>query len=283
VIGVVGFGTHDRAPDRLIEHLPVLAEVGAILAALLAPTFDERRRRDDARATIATTIAAGAFAPFFQPIVDLHNRSVVGYEALTRFTDGTPPDVMFGLADRAGIGLELETATLTAVLDAAVVLPPRAHLSLNVSPALIVSGALAPILAGSERPITLEITEHVLVEDYAELRAALTALGPDVRLAVDDAGAGYASLRHILELAPNYVKLDLGLVRGIDTDPARQALIAGMTYFAVKRKVWLVAEGIETTAELAALKALAVPYGQGYLFGRPRDATDAGPWPTRLD
>ena len=282
VIGVVGFGTHDRAPDRLIEHLPVLAEVGAILAALLAPTFDERRRRDDTRDRVATIVSTGSFRPFFQPIVDLHNRSVVGYEALTRFTDGTPPDVMFGMADRAGIGLELETATLAAALDAAVVLPPRAYLSLNVSPALIVSDALAPLLAGCERPITLEVTEHVVVEDYAELRAALTALGPDVRLAVDDAGSGYASLRHILELAPDYVKLDLGFVRGIDTDPARQALIAGMAYFAVKRKIRLVAEGIETTAQLETLRDLAIPYGQGYLLGRPQDGRGPGPWPATI-
>lgn len=283
VLGVIGIGARDRADgERLIERLPALTTFGAIVGALVAPGIEASHREADARATIAATIAAGAFTPFFQPIADLHSGAIVGYEALTRFADGTPPDVMFGLADRAGIGLELETATLAAALDAAAVLPARAYLSLNVSPALIVSGDLAPLLAGSGRTIALEITEHVLVEDYAELRAALTALGPDVRLAVDDAGAGYASLRHILELAPNYVKLDLGLVRGIDTDPARQALIAGMTYFAVKRKVRLVAEGIETTAELETLRELAIPYGQGYLLGRPQDGRGPGPWPATI-
>ena len=78
------------------------------------------------------------------------------------------------------------------------------------------------------------------------------------------------------------MKLDLGLVRGIDTDPARQALIAGMTYFAVKRKVRLVAEGIETAAELETLRSLAIPYGQGYLLGRPQDVRGPGPWPTKV-
>ena len=283
VVGLIGFGAHDPAnAERIVERLPALTTFGSIVGSLIAPGLETRHREADVRATIAATIAAGAFAPFFQPIADLHSGAVVGYEALSRFTDGTPPDVMFGLADRAGIGLELETATLAAALDAAVVLPATAYLSLNVSPALIVSGDLAPLLAGSERPIALEITEHVLVEDYAELRAALTALGPHVRLAVDDAGAGYASLRHILELAPNYVKLDIGLVRGIDKDPARQALIAGMTYFAVKRKVRLVAEGIETTAELKMLRELAIPYGQGYVLGRPQDGRGPGPWPERI-
>jgi EAL domain-containing protein (putative c-di-GMP-specific phosphodiesterase class I) len=105
-----------------------------------------------------------------------------------------------------------------------------------------------------------------VIDDYAALRHELAALGPKVRLAVDDAGAGYASLRHILELAPDFVKLDIGLIRGIDADPARQALIAGMGYFAVKRKLRLIAEGIETAAELKALRGLAVGYGQGYVL-----------------
>ncbi len=283
VVGVIGFGAHDPAnADRMIERLPALATFGSILGSLIAPALEARHREADARATIAATIAAGAFTPFFQPIADLHSGAVVGYEALSRFTDGTRPDVMFGLAERAGIGLELEEATLAAALAAATVLRPAAYLSLNVSPAMIASGRLRPLLAGSERPIALEITEHVVVEDYAELRAALTALGPNVHLVVDDAGAGYASLRHILELAPNYVKLDIGLVRGIDTDPARQALIAGMTYFAVKRKVRLVAEGIETAAELKMLRELAIPYGQGYLLGRPQDGRGPGPWPKKI-
>ena len=125
----------------------------------------------------------------------------------------------------------------------------------------------------------LEITEHVAIDDYERLRSAIAVLGPRVRLAVDDAGAGYASLRHILELAPSIVKLDIGLVRGIDSDPARQALIAGVGHFAAKRGIRLVAEGIETTEELATLRSLGVGYGQGYLLGRPQDSRGPGPWP----
>lgn len=121
------------------------------------------------------------------------------------------------------------------------------------------------------------------IEDYEALRRAIATLGPTIRLAVDDAGAGYASFRHILELTPDYVKVDIGLVRNVDTEPARQALIAGMGYFAVKRGIHLIAEGIETRKELDALRALAVPFEQGFLLGRPRDADDAEPWPTRID
>ena len=114
------------------------------------------------------------------------------------------------------------------------------------------------------------------------LRASLKALGRGVRLAVDDAGAGYASLRHILELKPDFVKIDLGLVRRINGDPARQALIAGIGYFAVKSKVRLIAEGIETAAELETLQGLGVSHGQGYLFSRPQDGRGPGPWPSTI-
>ena len=200
----------------------------------------------------------------------------------SRFADGTRPDIIFASAARVGLGIELEVATEEAALGAAAVLPPEAYLSLNASPALIRSGRLGPLLAGLKRQITLEVTEHAVVEDYAALRRELAALGPNIRLAVDDAGAGYASLRHIVELAPNVVKLDIGLIRGIDADPARQALIAGMGYFAVKRKVRLIAEGVETAAELETLRSLAIPYGQGYLFGRPQDGRGPGLWPTTV-
>ncbi len=115
----------------------------------------------------------------------------------------------------------------------------------------------------------------------AALRRDLATLGPTVSLAVDDAGAGYASLRHLLELAPSIVKLDIGLVRGINADAARQALIAGMSYFAVKRNVRLVAEGIETAEELATVHSLAIHSGEGHLCGWPGTVREGGLGPRR--
>ncbi len=284
VIGVVGIGSHDPATaSSLVDHMPALAAFASILGALLVPKLDDRRREGDQRARIQAVIADAAFTPYFQPIVDLHSGAVVGYEALTRFTDGVPPDARFGAAVLAGLGIDLELATLRAAITAAsAVLPPVAYLSLNASPGLITSGALRTLLGGVERPVILEITEHVAITDYAALRAELAALGPTVRLAVDDAGAGYASFRHILELAPDVVKLDIGLIRGIDGDPGRQALLAGMAFFAVKRRIRLVAEGIETGAELEVLRSLAIPFGQGYLLGRPQDGRGPGPWPVAV-
>lgn len=284
IVGVVGIGSHDPlTAAALVEHVPALATFASILGAQLAPKLEGRRRDAEGRAVIQAVLDTAAFRPFFQPIVELENGAVAGYEALTRFADRVPPDARFAAANRAGLAIELETATLRAALDAAArCLPREAYLSLNASPAFIGSGSLQPLLAGNGRSIVIEITEHVAIDDYATLRAELRALGSTVRLAVDDAGAGYASFRHILELAPDLVKLDIGLVRGIDGDPARQALIAGMSYFARKRSIRLIAEGIETTAELQTLRSLAVPYGQGYLLGRPQDSLGAKSWPTEI-
>lgn len=122
----------------------------------------------------------------------------------------------------------------------------------------------------------LELTEHIEVTDYPALRAAIERLGPNVRLAVDDAGAGFASLRHILELQPDYVKLDRGIVRQIHRDPARQALVAGMVHFAAKTGAVLVAEGVETEAEVRQLRQLGVALAQGYRLGRPALAARIG-------
>ena len=284
VVGVIAFGVHDAAnAERIIERLPALATFGSIVGALVTPGIAARHLEDDVRASVQAILDASAFTSFFQPIIEFHTRDVVGYEALSRFDNGLAPDIVFRMAARAGLGIELEKRTVEAAVKAAAALPANAYLSLNVSPALIRSGDLRPLLRRRRRATVVEITEHVVIEDYPALRDALAALGPRVRVAVDDAGAGYASLRHVLELAPDFVKLDIALIRGIDADPARQALIAGMGYFAIKRKVRLIAEGIETPAELRALRALAIGYGQGYLLGRPQDGRGPGPWPERID
>lgn len=120
------------------------------------------------------------------------------------------------------------------------------------------------------RTTIVELTEHVMIEDYEELRAALASLGSHVEVAVDDAGAGFASMRHILELRPSFAKLDMSLVRGIDEDDLRQALAAGLNYFALRTGCQLIAEGVETQAEADTLQRLGIEYGQGYLYGRPQ-------------
>jgi EAL domain-containing protein (putative c-di-GMP-specific phosphodiesterase class I) len=149
-------------------------------------------------------------------------------------------------------------------------LPEGTFLSLNVSPTLAICVTpLLDVVASVDRPVVLEITEHAEIEDYPRLMAALDQVRDNAMLAVDDAGAGYAGLHHILELRPQYVKLDISLVRSIDNDPARQAMVTGMTRFAESVGCALIAEGIETENELTALKLLKVEFGQGYYLARP--------------
>jgi EAL domain-containing protein (putative c-di-GMP-specific phosphodiesterase class I) len=124
-------------------------------------------------------------------------------------------------------------------------------------------------MAGSRRRIVLEVTEHAAIADYPEFRAAMANLGPKVDFAVDDTGTGFASLRHIIELRPAFVKLDRSLIAGIDSDDARQAMVVGLCHFAQVTGCRLIVEGIETDAELAVLRSLAIDLGQGYLLGRP--------------
>jgi EAL domain-containing protein (putative c-di-GMP-specific phosphodiesterase class I)/DNA-binding response OmpR family regulator len=258
----------------LAGRLPILESFAAVASALLAPGIVARQQRGEIRGELQAIVDARAFRPVFQPIVDLETGAIVGHEALTRFDDGTRPDQRFADADAAGLGLDLEAACLEAAIDASTVLPARTWLSLNVSPAVLLERTrLRDCLRLTARPIVLEITEHVAIEDYLAFRGAALALGREVRIAVDDAGAGFASFRHILELRPDFVKLDIGLVRQIDRDHVRQALVAGIVYFARMSRCELIAEGVETEAERSQLRQLGVHLGQGFLLGRPAAAT----------
>jgi PAS domain S-box-containing protein len=240
---------------------------------LRAPAMALARRRAEAVDRIEATIETRAFGPVYQPIVDLSTGAAVGYEALTRFTDGCRPDLMFATALECGLGIKLETATLAAALGGARGLPPRTWLSLNVSPPLLADvETLGATLGLRARPLVLEITEHETIEAYGPLREAVLRLGPGVRLAVDDTGAGVANFHHLVELRPEFVKIDVSLVRGVDTDLSRQAVVAGILHFAAAANCQVIAEGIETEAELAMVTELGVTLGQGYLLGRPAPA-----------
>ncbi|MEO6294908.1 MAG: EAL domain-containing protein, partial [Candidatus Limnocylindria bacterium] len=255
--------------------LPSLAEFSTIAAALLAPELSTRRELEGARAEIHRMIAEQDLATVFQPIVRLRDSSVIGYEALTRFADGRLPDHGFAIAESVGAGRELERAAVVVALREARRLPGGRWVSVNLSPSRLTEPGIIELLrAHRGRHLVVEVTERLAIDDYDAVRAALDGLGGSVEVAVDDAGAGFASLRHILELRPSYVKLDMKLVRGVEADPARQALIAGMVYFARQSGCHLIAEGIETEAERVALRGLGVPFGQGFRFGYPAPASE---------
>jgi PAS domain S-box-containing protein len=258
------------AVARLTESLPAILEFAGIAGALLGPAVAELTEIDRVREHVSDVLAAVAFSPVFQPIVDLATGAHAGYEALMRFSNGTAPDVAFADARAVGLEAELELATLQTAISAAAGLPPGTWLSVNVSPDLVTSNRqLAAVLGASDRPLVLEVTEHVPVADYAAFRDAISGFHPSVRIAVDDAGAGVANFGHIVELRPAFVKLDMRLVQGIDGDRTRQALVLGLLHFASESHSQTIAEGIETEAELATLRKLGVPFAQGYLLGPP--------------
>jgi PAS domain S-box-containing protein len=271
LLGVLLLATRDaELATRLEQELPIITETGASASLLLGPDLGKRRHAGVRRAALEHVLASRAFHPVFQPIVDLRSREIVGYEALTRFDSGRPPDQVFAEAWEAGLGPAFEHTTLKAAVAQAVDLPPGLWLDLNVSPRRLADpGPLRDFLEGTGRPLVLEITEHEAVADYAALRAAIEALGPDVRVAVDDAGVGVANFGHIVELRPDLVKIDISLVRRVNAHLGRQALVVGLVHFARSAGFRLVGEGIETQAEARTLAALGVDYGQGFLFGRP--------------
>jgi EAL domain-containing protein (putative c-di-GMP-specific phosphodiesterase class I) len=271
LIGLLAVGsTSESDAVELAESVPALIEFAALAGVLFGPDLTLRARSTFARQRIVEVLDRLAFHPVFQPIVDLNRDRVVGYEALTRFEDGTAPDEQFAAAEAVGLDLALETVTLRAAIAAAGRLRPDLLLNLNASPRVVLEGkAIRLLIGGVRQRLVLEITEHTAIADYAAFHRAVGELGPSVRLAVDDAGAGFASFRHILELRPSFVKLDRWIVAGIDGDPARQALVAGMQQFARSTKCELIAEGVETANERAALVSLGIRLAQGYLFGEP--------------
>jgi PAS domain S-box-containing protein len=234
LIGLLLTIAKEAAEDvAVIEALPALVEFADLAGALIGRDVAERTEAGRGRAHIASVIASTAFAPVFQPIIELASNRIVGYEALTRFTDSSDPELIFAQAAALGLGAELETATLQAALAAAIALPKSAWLNLNASPGFILAGEpLRTILHRSRRRIVLEVTEHTAIADYQAFRTAMDALGPRVAFAVDDTGTGFASLRHILELRPAFVKLDRSLIVGLESDEARQAMIVGLCHFA---------------------------------------------------
>ncbi|MGZ8692231.1 MAG: EAL domain-containing protein [Gaiellaceae bacterium] len=220
----------------------------------------------------------GRLSMVFQPIVDLEAEVVVGFEALARFpfAPDRPTETWFTEAAAVGLRLELELAAVKAALEVLPEAPVGPYLSVNAMPDTLASDGLAELLAAApaER-LVLEITEHAPVRDYEALNTAMQRMrGRGVRLAVDDAGSGFASLRHILQLAPDIIKIDIALTRNVYKDPARRALAAGLISFAAELGATIVAEGIQSRQELDALRELGVRYGQGFYLGRPGPIAD---------
>lgn len=272
----------DATSEVLLEVNGRRVPLPTSLRSLLQRGVDHLRRGDDIRRSLTRVPAR----TMLQPVVDLQTGDVAGYEALsdlpTRAVEGS--DSWFRDAAIFGLGEEFELALLRLALEELDRLPAAAYLSVNVSPQTVLSAHLPALLRDVDAArIVLELTEHMPVDDYPALNDALHRLRAEgMRLAVDDAGAGFSSLHHILLVRPEIVKLDVSLVTGVDTDVARRALVGGLCHFATEIGADCIAEGVETEAQAAALRELGVSHGQGWLFGAPRRGR-AGRAPTAAD
>jgi EAL domain-containing protein (putative c-di-GMP-specific phosphodiesterase class I) len=206
-------------------------------------------------------------------VIGLRTGAFWGLEALARFP-GHPqpgPAAWFRGAIKAGWGPALETVALCGALNVLDRLPAEMTLTVNLSPrALLRPDVTELLLDAASRRLLVEITEHEPVHDYPALLRALSSLREaGIRIGIDDFGAGHSSLRHVLQLAPDLVKLDISIIRNVDIDPSRQALVEAMLAFCSRVGADVIAEGVEEPGELVTLLELGVEYGQGWFLARP--------------
>ncbi|MHB1570544.1 MAG: sensor domain-containing phosphodiesterase [Solirubrobacteraceae bacterium] len=249
------------------------------MANVLTP---EAARDHAARRRIEQALSPGGFSVVFQPIVELHEGTCMAFEALVRFPGEPirPPNLWFEEAHTVGLGVELELAAVGAALRYQPDLPGDTHLAVNVGPLAMTSPLLPELLERADpRRLVIELTEQAEIRDYCSFTQAISAVrSTGARLAVDDTGAGVSSLAHILKLAPDLIKLDRALTTGVDRDPVRRALASSLVSFAEETGPLIIAEGIETAAELKMLRSLGIRYGQGFFLRAPGslDAVLAG-------
>lgn len=274
--GALAGVSHAPRPDLDQSAVDTLS----LLADLVVFDAEEHSRRETTRRDIEDFIIGGGFEVAYQPVIDMGTGDCIGLEALARFPEPyhMPPRT-FGAAERVGLGVELEVAVARRALEILPALSPGQLLALNVSPAALLN---CEVWEGMWRDGTLplarlvvEVTEHAAVSAYASLRGELQPLRErGLRIAVDDAGAGYASLRHILELRPDFIKLDRWLIDGLAEDRARRVAVGSFVALARELGAGVIAEGIERPEDLAAVSELGIDLAQGYLLGRPTSDRD---------
>ncbi len=284
--GASGYLLKDGSIDSIVDSIRRTSDTQSFLSAEVATSvIDELVGRVDLEVAETQPREAAlsrvqevlrnptSLSIHFQPIVELETRRQIGMEALSRFAldPRRTPDKWFDEAEQVGLGKDLEILALRVALSAIASMDMPGFVSVNVSPRTVRSAEFldAIELVRPDR-IVIEMTEHAPVEDYEAITDSLRRFRErGLRLAIDDAGAGFASLRHILRLEPDLIKLDISLTRDIDHTPAKRALAAALSTFAREIGCVMVAEGVETEDELQVLIELGITCGQGYLLGRP--------------
>ncbi len=263
-------------------HLGAASQIRSVL----------REAREDARlvAHVAATqqrkefvglVLAGEVTSVYEPIVEVTTKTVFGYEALARGPAGSPfhsPAVLFETATRENLVFELDCLCRQSGLAGAEDLPEGTKLFLNVRPTTMHDPNFRPeaLIRTLERSglqpgdLVFEISEQESIHSFdlfREVRDEYGKLG--FQFALDDTGAGYAGLQAVMELAPEFIKVDRAFVSDIDRDPARQTLLSALHAVAGRIGARIIAEGLDRLEELETLGHLEIPFGQGWLFGKP--------------
>lgn len=261
------------------RDLDMLKAFADIASDIIESSKDHSTSRKAIADRIDDAIARRRFQIVYQPVYTLADGCLVGFEALTRFEDAgmRAPDHWFREAEKVGMGPDLEIATALAALNGFAYIPAPFHIAVNLSPTAILAGALDAILerAPANR-LVVEITEHSPIDDYPAITRALAPWRHRIKVAVDDTGAGFASLRHILDLSPDIIKIDNSITQGIDSDPARRALGTALSSLGRDLGCQIIAEGVETQAEHQTIRDLGIEMAQGYYLGRPMPLAAAG-------
>ena len=263
-----------RNPDRTMNErdLTILKSFAGLAAERIESSLENEMCSLEARKRVESMLDGHGVSTFQQPIISFETGQPVGVECLSRFPDLTKrgPEAWFEDAELVGLGQELELTAIRCALDSIAHIPDGFYATLNASPGTVASGAVRELLEQSEaKNIVVEVTENCQVEDFDALAREIAAIKAFAKVAIDDVGTGYAGLRHIVDLQPDILKMDMVLTRGIEADPARKAMTAALVQLAKDIGCKVVAEGIETEHEARAMKKLGVDCGQGYLYSRP--------------
>ena len=266
-------------PSLMERDLLLLQAFSDLSSKLIDNSLKASNKFNDMKLNIKAMLDSERLTVCYQPIYDVENDVIAGFESLSRFQSDPyrAPDIWFNEAAQVGLGEELELMAIKNALKGLNIIPQQSYISFNISPEYILNGSLERLLGDiPSNRIVLEVTEHAPVTNYHDFRNALEPLRQKgIRLAIDDAGAGYASLQHILELNPDIIKMDISLIRDIHLDAKRRALASALIAFAREINCAVMAEGVECKDELITLTKLGVNKVQGYFIGRPMPLADA--------
>ena len=275
-VGMVCAVSQQAKPHLADVDLGIVNKMAELIGDLMELPANSTNIRAEQREGIRRVVAERDFEVIFQAVHDVVTGKVVGVEALARFPcEPFRPDLVFGQAALLGLDIELETAVVARALSLLPQLPKDAFVTVNISPSAVLLAPWPELLAGVDPSrLVLEITEHDAVENYDALDEVLEACrARGMRVAVDDVGAGFSSFSHVLELAPEFIKIDQSITRNVDADDARRRLAQSIAEFAAQIGATVIAEGVESQGELDAVCAAGIPWAQGYHLSRPHSHT----------